>query len=202
MERLMRYVLSNSNLAGCGAASLVILLFLTGVIGNYWMILTALAYAAGYFSMLQPAPAHLLEGASTQESLQWLRTKALPKLPGEAGKLLGHIIDICEELMPRLKEMEGQGMVQAQNRALLKQTVCRYLPDVVEGYLKLPTLYARTARVAEGKTPNQLLLEQLSTLDTHVQEIRDGVLSEEVNSLLANGKFLQEKFNKSFSFTH
>jgi hypothetical protein len=201
MERLTRYLLSNSNLAGCGTAMVVVLLYLTGLIHNYWLVLTALGYGSGYISMIRQAPEHLKDGSSTYDSLQWLRTKALPKLPADAGRILTNIIEVTEELMPRLKEMEGQGMVQAQNRTMLKLTITRFLPDAVESYLKLPTLYARNNKVEGNKTPNQLLVDQLTLLDTHILEIRDGILSEEVNSLLTNGRFLQEKFNKTFRLT-
>lgn len=201
MERVTRYLLSNSNLAGCGAAMTVILLYLTGMIQNYWLVLTALGYGGGYISMIRQPPQRLVDGVSTQEGLQWLRVMALPKLQAEAGRILADIIEVTDELMPRLKEMEGQGMVQAQNRAMLKQTITRFLPDAVESYLKLPTLYACNTKVQGNKTPNQLLVDQLTLLDAHVLEIRDGILSEEVNSLLTNGRFLQEKFNKSFKIT-
>jgi hypothetical protein len=201
MKRFKQYLLSNSNLAGCGAAFTVVLLFLTGLIHNYWLVLAALGYGGGYLTMLRPAPVHLPDGASTTESLAWLRRTALPKLPVEAARILTHIVEVTEELMPRLKEMESQGMVQAKNRSMLKQTINRFLPDAVESYLKLPALYARNTRVDGNRTPNELLVEQLTLLDNHVLEIRDGILSEEVNSLLTNGRFLQEKLNKGFHIT-
>jgi hypothetical protein len=201
MQRFTNFLLSNSNLAGCAASALVVSLFLTGMIHNYWLVLSALAYGGGYFSMIRPAPTRLVEGASTADSLAWLRVTALPKLPAEAARVLTDIIEVTDELMPRLKEMESQGMVQAQNRTLLKQTITRFLPDALEGYLKLPALYARNTKVDGDKTPNQVLVDQLNLLSTHVHEIRDGILSEQVNSLLTNGRFLQDKFNQAFKIT-
>ena len=198
MERVTRYLLSNSNLAGCGGAAAVVALYLTGLSHNYWAALAVVGYGAGYVAMLRPGPAHLVEGVSTYEGLVWLRSEALPKLPADAGTILASIIATTEELMPRLKEMEGQGLVQVQNRALLKQTITRFLPDALESYLKLPTLYARNTKVDGNKTATHLLVEQLTLLNEHVTEIRDGILSEEVNSLLTNGRFLQEKFDRAF----
>jgi len=201
MERFTRFLLSNSNLAGCGAAAAVVALYLTGMIHNYWFMLAALGYGAGYSSMLRPAPKQLRNEASSTETLAWLRETALPKLPSESARVLTSIIEVMEELMPRLKELEGQGMVQAQNRTMLKQTMSRFLPEVLEGYLKLPAVYARNTKVEGGKTPNQLLVEQLTLLHNHVLEIRDGVYSAEVNTLLTNGRFLQEKFSRTFRIT-
>lgn len=201
MQRLTNFVLSNGNLAGCAASGVVLSLFLTGMIHNYWLVLTALAYGGGYFSMIRPAPTRLIEGASTADSLEWLRVTALPKLPAEAARVLADIVEVTDELMPRLKEMESQGMVQAQNRSMLKQTITRFLPDALESYLKLPAAYARSTKVQGNKTPNEVLVDQLNLLNAHVHEIRDGVLSEQVNSLLTNGQFLQDKFSQSFKIT-
>lgn len=201
MKRHTQFLLSNGNLGGCGAAGVIVGLYLTGMIENYWPVLVALAYGSGYLSLMRPAPKVLREGASTTQSLDWLRTMALPKLPTEAALVLTNILDVAEELMPRLKEMESQGLVQAQNRAMLKQTINRFLPDAVTGYLKLPAVYARNTKVEGQKTPTHLLVDQLNLIKAHVHEIRDGILSAEVNGLLTNGKFLQEKLSKSFQVT-
>lgn len=201
MERLSRFLLSNGNLAGGIAAVGVVGLYLTGVIHHYWMALATVAYAGGFVSMYRPSVQTLPDGVSTQESLDWLRDKVLPKLPSDAGAVLSSILGITSELMPRLKDMEAKGLVQTENRVMLKQTITRYLPDIVESYLKLPPVYARSAKVADNKTPNQLLVEQLTLLETHVAEIREGVLSKEVDGLLANGRFLQDKFSKGFRLT-
>lgn len=202
MNKLTRFVLSNGNLAGCSAALVVVLLYLVGVIDQWWAALTALGYAAGFVAMWRPQPEGLPDGLSTVDSLRWLQDKALPRLTGEARDVLVRILMVAEELMPRLKELEAAGSVQAENRAMLKQTVTRYLPDILQNYLKLPPLYAKSARVVDGKTPYLLLAEQLKMLESHVQEIRQGLYSQQVDSLLANGRFLQEKLHRGVDLMH
>lgn len=200
MRKILMFLLSDANLFGVGAASVISVLTIFGLIHAYWFALTALAYGVGFLLAPRTRVAELLpEGTSTQETLVWLRGEVLPAMPTEAAKLLRQILDIADELMPRLKEMEAVGAIQAQSRATLKLTVNSYLPDVVTGYLKLPRSYAATARVAEGKTANQLLQEQLTLLLGHVTEIRDNVLSGEVDALLTNGRFLQQKFSKAYA---
>lgn len=199
MERLTKFLLSNSNLAGCAGAAMVVALYLSNLIHAYWFVLAVLAYGVGVLGMPKPRVVPRPTGTSTQDALTWLRAKVLPALPTECATVLRQILDIADELMPRLKEMEAVGVIQTESRATLKQTVTRYLPSVVEGYMKLPPVYAASAKVAEGKTANQLLLEQLTLLRDHVLEIREGVLSEDVDALLSNGRFLQQKFTKTFS---
>lgn len=195
---MTRFLLSNRNMAGCGGALLVLALYLVGVIDAYWYALAALGYGIGYVAIPQPVVAHCPEGLGSTDTLNWLESKALPQINGEAHNLLRNILTVAKELMPRLKELETQGMVQAENRSKLKQLLNNYLPSVLEGYLKLPSLYAKSARVAGGKTAQVLLVEQLQLLDGHVMELRDSVYSENINGLLASGQFLKEKFDKSF----
>jgi hypothetical protein len=196
MLRVQRYFLSNSNIAGCGFALVVVAAYLAGVIKADWYALATVGYALGYLLMYKAEPEQIPENLSSTEALDWLNAHALPKLTGEAQAHLRSILGTTAELMPRLKEMESQGLVQVENRTKLKQVLNRYLPDILRGYFKLPSLYASSAKVAEGKTPYKVLVEQLSLLDKHVQEIRDGLYSENVNALLANARFLSDKFKQ------
>lgn len=195
MDRALRVLLSNSNLAGSVLALGVVVAFLFGLVQQYWFALALLGYALGYLVMYREGPEHCPEGLSTTQTLSWLQSKALPKLTGEAQALLKSILDVVTDIAPRIKALEGEGLVQAENRAKLKQLVSRYLPDVLEAYLKLPSLYAKSARVSQDKTPYLILVDQLRLLDNHVKELRDGVYAQNVNELLANGQFLREKFD-------
>ncbi|MBI3228911.1 MAG: hypothetical protein HYZ45_01610, partial [Burkholderiales bacterium] len=103
------------------------------------------------------------------------------------------ILNRVDALMPRLKEMEEQGSIEAPSRAMLKQTVTRLLPDAIETYLRLPAAYANMNKLSNGKTARDVLEEQLLLLNEHVITLEENLLSADVNSLLANGAFLQEK---------
>ena len=196
MDRLSRYLFSNSNIAGSIAGLLVVFLYLFDVIDNGWMLLAMGAYIAAALPFaFKDKPTHMPEGLSTAESLEWLRTYAMPRLPKQAMAALGDIVACVDGLMPRLKQMEQDGLVEASSRALLKQTVTRLLPDAVENYLKLPPAYANLKAIDGGKTAQVLLLEQLDLLKKHVHSLEENIVSADVNSMLANGRFLQEKFN-------
>jgi hypothetical protein len=114
-------------------------------------------------------------------------------LPSQPRRVLEEIIKTVEALMPRLKEMESQGLVESSNRAMLKQTLVQLLPDCANSYLRLPPEYANQVAVQGKKTAQDLLLEQLQLLQEHVEGLEANLLSSEVNKLLANGRFLQEK---------
>lgn len=190
----MAFLRSRANLAGSSAALLVLLAHLLDLIGPGWGLLAIGAYIGAGLPFLfgQPA-ARLGHQISTAEALQHLRTELLPQLSGEPHKVLGDIIQTVDHLMPRLKEMEAQGLVEAPSRALLKQTITQLLPDCANAYLRLPPAYANSAALQDGKTAQDLLLEQLHLLQAHVHELEANLLSSDVNRLLVNGRFLQDR---------
>ncbi len=200
MDRILRYLLSAGNMTGSSLVLLVIAAFLLNLIGHNWWQLALGAYLGGYlpFAFREP-PAHMPDGMSTADALEWLSNSVLPKLPPSAKPLLADILQRINDLMPRIKEMETQGLVEAGNRALLKQTITRLVPDAVEAYLRLPSAYARLATFEQGKTAQDLLIEQLTMLQQHVVSLQDNLLSSDVNNLLANGRLLQEKFQRPIS---
>ncbi|WP_338845488.1 hypothetical protein V8J88_17375 [Massilia sp. W12] len=193
---MWRYLTSNSNLAGSAAALLVLILFFLGLIGNGWLLLTLGAYAGGALLPLaftrEPEVLHIADGLSTHEALEQLRKHMLPRLPLAPKQELQKILQTVDNLMPRLKEMEQQGAIEAQSRAMLKQTVTRLLPDAIETFLRLPKHY-QNKEVMPGKTAQQLLVEQLQMLGEHVHSLEENLLSPDVNDLLVNTRYLQEK---------
>jgi hypothetical protein len=195
MERVLRYLLSNGNITGSIAAILVIVLYLFGIIDRGWGWLAIGAYIGGTLPFsFREQPPHMPEGLSTKEALAWLKSSAMPKLPPNAKAILADIIERVDGLMPRLKEMEAQGLVETSNRAMLKHTLSRLLPDAVQAYLRLPAAYAKVKTLDNGKTAQQLLIDQLILLQKHIHALEENFLSSDVNAMLANGRFLQEKF--------
>ena len=64
-------------------------------------------------------------------------------------------------------------------------------------YLNLPRGYAPLHPVQDGKTPRQVLLEQLTLLESKMNEVADDVHQYDADRLLANGRFLEERFGRS-----
>ncbi len=195
MQALTRYLYSASNIFGLSAALGVTVCFLLGVFSHFWIPFSLAAYASGALLAyaFKQQPQHIADGLPTSEALTQLRQHFMPKLPTNARKILGETLNRVDSLMPRLKEMEERGAIDAPSRAMLKQTVTRLLPDAIETYLRLPTAYANMNKLHNGKTAREVLEEQLLMLHEHVVSLEENLLSADVNSLLANGHFLQEK---------
>lgn len=196
---LLRYLLCNRNLAAMGAAGVITALYVAGLIDKWWWAIAAAAYVAVWLLPLDPRPKDVppvSADLSTQQALDWLHEVAMQKLPASARNILGDILEQVKDILPRLKEMEGTGLVEVENRAAIKQTVKGFLPSAIGAYLRLPPLYARTAKVANGQTPEDVLVAQLRTLQTQVHAIQENILSSDVDALVAQSQFLKEKFSQ------
>jgi hypothetical protein len=79
---------------------------------------------------------------------------------------------------------------------LVRQTASDYLPRTLELYRALPAGSADLTFTASGKTAHQELMEQLEILDAKLDEIARELHSEEVDRLLANRRFLEERLGQ------
>lgn len=191
MNPVKRFLLSTGNLVGCAAAALVALLFILGVFKAFWIVIAIGGYGLGVATFWRGAPNAYEEGQDTAYYLNWLRMVGLPKLSNDAARRLKRILSMVDELWPRLKEMQTQGLIQYASREEIKQVLTVFLPELIQNYIRLPVAYARTHKV-DGKPMDQLLDEQLEMLETHVQRIRDNVYANDVQALQTNGRVLKE----------
>ena len=76
---------------------------------------------------------------------------------------------------------------------LVRSTAADYLPRTVDAYLKMPGVDDPVVG-AEGKTALEELREQLNLLDAKLDEIAQDLQREDVEHLLANRRFLEERF--------
>jgi hypothetical protein len=86
--------------------------------------------------------------------------------------------------------------VGSEDLYVIQRTATDYLPATLEAYLALPDDYATTRQLGDGKTPLQLLREQLQLLDEKLDEITEAVHRQDSERLVANGRFLEERFGR------
>jgi hypothetical protein len=77
------------------------------------------------------------------------------------------------------------------------RTATAYLPRALQSYINLPRAYATTHPVVGGKTSQEVLSEQLALLGSKMNGVADAVYKKDSDELLANGRFVEEKFGKS-----
>jgi hypothetical protein len=84
----------------------------------------------------------------------------------------------------------------SQDLYLVQQTASDYLPRTIDAYLALPKHVAERPMAADGRTPHQELKAQLDLLDAKLDEIAQDMQRQDTDRLLANRRFLEERFGK------
>jgi hypothetical protein len=99
-------------------------------------------------------------------------------------------VDAVRETIPRLANL-GPGSYDAHS---VIATATSYLPEALEGYLRLPRSFADRRPVSGGRTSLMVLIDQLDLLASTMNEILDAACREDAEALVAHGRFLAEKF--------
>ncbi|HLZ07633.1 MAG TPA: hypothetical protein VKT80_03530 [Chloroflexota bacterium] len=77
---------------------------------------------------------------------------------------------------------------------IVRQTASDYLPRTIETYLALPAGSADRIVPSTGRTALQELRQQLDLLDRKLNDIADDLERRDFDGLLANRRFLEERF--------
>jgi hypothetical protein len=194
--RILLFLYSTPNLVGCVLAIAGLGLFFGGVIADWWLPIVAGLYAIGWVAMPADKDIELqVRNEMTQdnlvESVEELMRQSKHRLPGEAIERLAKIRDVVVALAPKL----FSGDVPMTYAITLINAVTRDLPQTVKNYLHLPTAFATVHSVENGLTCKQLLLGQLDLLSAQLSKIAENIYKDDADALVANGKFLQEKFH-------
>lgn len=192
-RRARRYLGSRKNIAGCFLALVGLALYFFGVIGAIWPFVVVALYAIG--AILAPAaPRYDLAGTFDPDEIRAgvgrVQRMAQGKLPLEAMTKVQAILTSITDLLP----VAGTFPAGSQDLFVIQRMATDYLPATLQPYLALPPDYARTRPLASGRTALQELLEQLEVLDSKMDEITDAVHQQDRDRLLANGRFLEERF--------
>ena len=76
-------------------------------------------------------------------------------------------------------------------------TATDYLPEALNGYLRLPREWADSRPLSGGKTALLLLIDQLDLLVATMDNIFDAVIRADAQALVTHGQFLRQKFGHS-----
>jgi hypothetical protein len=198
--RLMLFIYSNANIAGCVLALLGPILLFAGVIGPGWLFITAGLYGVGWLfgwagHRAPEIERHIADTLTVEQTLAHLDTLVVrvgPHLSPDMKRHLANVRSAVSEVLPRLV---GSRNFDA-NLFTVRETVLRYLPETLANYVSLPPVFRTTHALKDGKTARQLLAEQLALLDEKMHDIVANVAGADAQALLVNGKFLEMKFKQ------
>ncbi|HSS62348.1 MAG TPA: hypothetical protein VLK30_12920 [Candidatus Limnocylindrales bacterium] len=195
---VLRYLYSGKNIVGSTLALFGLVLFFTGVITSFfWPFVVAGMYGIG--ALLAPGPPKVaLSGTSfdpdsIRRSLQRQLNIANGKLSPALQAKLQEIADTIMGILPHYAEFPPG----SPDLFVVGRTATDYLPSALQAYLSLPRAYATLHKMQNGKTADDVLGDQLTLLATKMDEVADAVHKKDSDALLANGRFLEEKFGAS-----
>jgi hypothetical protein len=193
--KLPLYVYSNRNIAGSTLGLVALIAYFAGAIHEFWYAIVAGGYAIGALAARDSAAlqTQLNDQMNVQEAVAGvtrLADEARQKLPPDIATPVSAIAASVSAVLPRLA---SRGVTDA---ALVdvRSTATEYLPDTLNAYLAIPAAYRNTAAIRDGKTARQIVVEQLTILADKMKEIEQNAAANDAQSLLANGRFLKDRF--------
>ena len=202
MNRLFLFLYSTPNLWGVTLALLGLAAYFLGFINQFWFFIVAGLYGIGFLVVPKNRVEDLklrreLSVKEVEDELNGLVRKIRRRVSKPVLEKVVSIKGSIVEVLPRISDVNSS---VNKNIYIIRQTALDYLPETLENYLSLPSTYRRMHPLKDGKTAQQLLLEQLELLDTQMKEIVLDFNKEDTDKLLAHGKFLEETFKESELF--
>lgn len=192
------YLYSNKNIVGSALALAALGAYFGGIIHDYWWEIVAGSYGIG--ALLVPnqrgLDAAAMENSLTPDevaaSLAKLVTRIERSVPADVFVLVQSVVGSIDGILPMLAAKAAQ--IPSEDVFTIRQTALHYLPETLDGYLKLPAAFRNVQPLQDGKTAKVMLVEQLTVLDGKMREIAKNLVANDAQALLANGAFLREKF--------
>lgn len=209
MKRFWFFFYGFPNIIGMALALLGLLTHIALVIASakggllYWWVIVVglyvLGWLVGWFFQNNDANLqfqHTLTAEQIEAELDSLIKKIKKRVPTEA---LTHVQGIRESVFAVLPDIV-RGNFANHDLYTIKKTVFAYLPETLENYLKLPNVYATMHPIRDGKTAKVLLIEQLSLIDTTMQDVVKNIYNQDAQALLVNERFLQARLGRQHGF--
>jgi len=195
-QRLLIYLYSTKNIVGSGLALLGLVLFFTGIVGALWPVIVIGLYLIGFLVAPGTPEVDLKNGFDpndVQKALDQEVRMINGRVPADVLAKVQSIQQIILGILPR----SGSLPPGSPELFVVQRTASEYLPTALQSYLNLPRAYATLHPVQDGKTPKQVLMDQLTLLESKMTEVADDVHRNDTDRLLANGRFLEERFGRS-----
>ena len=200
MRRFESFLYSRRNIVGSALAIAGLALHFVGLVGGViWLPITVGLYLIGVLLVPGERGLSLQLGAAQDASeVRDGLDRLLKALRGRVAEdLYAKVVAIQGSILGTL-EIEGSlGDGADPNVYLIRQTALAYLPEAFATYLRMPRVMAERRAIAGGRTPHDVLLDQLDLMDRRLADVADDMARHDSDKLLANGRFLAEKFGAS-----
>jgi hypothetical protein len=193
---VLLYLYSRKNIVACLLALVGLGLFFTGLISSVWPAVVIGLYLIGALVTPNGQTWNLIGGQDVSDLSATLTSQVSAvkgKLPDDVFQKVLSIQQTLQAILPKISRL-GPG---SQDAFIVQKSITDYLPQTLQAYLNLPRAYASLHRMPDGRTAAQVVLDQLTLLDSKLEEVAEAVNKNDTDALLANGRFLEDRFGSS-----
>jgi hypothetical protein len=211
MDKCLRVLLSPANWCGLGLATLVLILKALGVLGFSGLAVAALGYAAGLavggvwfgFPKLSGSAWDALEFSDEGDAREAMTralsgVRSLVKFNPEnrlPASLQAKVLELCDSLDALLAQWErSKGVLSLQETFHARHIAISYLPDALKTYLSIPSPYAASQVLENGKTAQDTFNATLLELQGKVKQLGLDLAEQDARAFLSHSRFLKDKF--------
>ncbi|MEO8155618.1 MAG: hypothetical protein ABI605_21340 [Rhizobacter sp.] len=212
IDKLMRILLSPANWCGLSLATAVLVLKAMGLVGMAGLPLALFGYVAGFVAGGLWMGFPKLSGPMWEDALEFTdegdaREAMSRALSGVRGlvqynpenrlpaSLQAKALELCKSLDGLLAQWErSKGALSLQEGFHARHIAISYLPDALKAYLSIPTQYASTRVLQDGKTAQDIFRDTLAELEGKVKELADDLAGQDAHAFLVHSRFLHDKF--------
>jgi hypothetical protein len=115
------------------------------------------------------------------------------RLPPSVQMKIGQIRRKADAIL----QFSAEFPVGSEDLYLVEHTASDYLPQTLDAYLRLPPTAHNQPVEPGGRTAWEELWSQLNLMERKLDEVAGDLKRKNADQLLANGKFLEERFNPS-----
>ncbi|HVA23597.1 MAG TPA: hypothetical protein VMW62_04315 [Chloroflexota bacterium] len=144
------------------------------------------------------SPPRPMPQARPPRAPQPARTASPPASPPMAGSLPLDVEVKVEQIRRKVEvllQQRDRFPFGSEDLHIIRATRDDYLPRTLDAYMSVPP-DSRERSMPSGKTPLQELKEQLSLLDTKLDEVAEDLERRNFDRLLANRRFLEHRFGR------
>jgi hypothetical protein len=211
MNKIFRFLLSPANWCGLGLSTMCLILKSMGFLGFSGLAVAALGYFSGLiigglwwgfpnFSKSDWESLEFSDEGDTREvmarALSGLRdvVKYNPenRLP---AVLQTKVLQLCDALDQLLAQWEhSKGALSLQESFHARHIAISYLPEALKTYLSIPSSYAASHVMDNGKTAQDTFDSTLAELQGKVFELGNDLAEQDSQAFLSHSRFLKDKF--------
>lgn len=107
--------------------------------------------------------------------------------------VISRVVRIARTIHQTLPRLRDLGLGSEEGYAVVA-TATDYLPEAIQGYLRLPREWADSRPIDGHKTALLILIDQLELLAATMDKILDAANRADAQALVAHGRFLQARF--------